>query len=169
MEGRAQTYKQTYNRIIFDEQDDAIRRRTMESLHNRRRLAGRQPARTNAATSATGKRTAAGTKKKAATSGRRRLAVLLILSALLLFAGVSIFSGLLPSGASVVEANQQLSDRQYKVIRIERGDSLWSIAKENMNPGFDDIYDYIHEVRRCNQLSTDQITAGNYLMIPYYE
>ena len=160
MEGRAQTYKQTYNRIIFDEQDDAIRRRTMESLHNRRRLADRQPARTNAATSATGKRTAA---------GRRRLAVLLILSALLLFAGVSIFSGLLPSGASVVEANQQLSDRQYKVIRSERGDSLWSIAKENMNPGFDDIYDYIHEVRRCNQLSTDQITAGNYLMIPYYE
>lgn len=45
MEGRAQTYKQTYNRIIFDEQDDAIRRRTMESLHNRRRLADRQPAR----------------------------------------------------------------------------------------------------------------------------
>ena len=88
--------------------------------------------------------------------------MLLILSALLLFAGVSIFSGLLPSGASVVEANQQLSDRQYKVIRIERGDSLWSIAKENMNPGFDDIYDYIHEVRRCNQLSTDQITAGYY-------
>ena len=55
------------------------------------------------------------------------------------------------------------------IYAVQPKDSLWSIAKENMNPGFDDIYDYIHEVRRCNQLSTDQITAGNYLMIPYYE
>ena len=41
---------------------------------------------------------------------------------------------MVPSGAPVVEANQQLGDIQYKVIEIEKGDSLWSIAKANMNP-----------------------------------
>ena len=99
----------------------------------------------------------------------KRLIFLIFISAVLLFCGVGFFSGILPSGASVVEANQQLGDIQYKIIEIQTGDSLWSIAEENMNPGFDDIYDYIHEVKRCNQLCTDEITAGNYLMIPYYE
>ena len=78
-------------------------------------------------------------------------------------------SGMTPSGMSVVEANQQLGELQYRIIEIQKGDSLWSIAKENMNPGFNDIFDYIREVKRCNQLDSDKITAGNYLMIPYYE
>ena len=84
----------------------------------------------------------------------KRLIFLIFISAVLLFCGVGFFSGILPSGASVVEANQQLGDIQYKIIEIQTGDSLWSIAEENMNPGFDDIYDYIHEVKRCNQLCT---------------
>lgn len=99
----------------------------------------------------------------------RSLLLFFIISALLLIAGFGFFADMMPSGASVVEANQQMGDIQYKVIEIQKGDSLWSIAKDNMNPGFDNIFDYIHELRRCNQLDSDKITAGNYLMIPYYE
>lgn len=99
----------------------------------------------------------------------RSLILFLLVSVMLLFIGFGFFSGMVLSGAPVVEANQQLGDIQYKVIEIEKGDSLWSIAKANMNPGFDDIYDYIHEVKRCNQLGSDKITAGNYLLVPYYE
>ena len=102
-------------------------------------------------------------------SGSRRLLLLFIISILLLLVGVGFFSGMMPSGVSVVEANQQMGDVQYKVIEIQKGDSLWSIAEDHMNPGFDDIYDYIRELKRCNQLDSDKITAGNYLMIPYYE
>ncbi len=102
-------------------------------------------------------------------SGHLSLLLFFIISVLLLLAGVGFFSGMMPSGASVVEANQQTRDVQYKVIEIQKGDSLWSIAEDYMNPGFDDIYDYIRELKRCNQLDSDRITAGNYLMIPYYE
>lgn len=98
-----------------------------------------------------------------------KLIFLIAVSAMLLFAGIVFFSGMTPSGMSVVEANQQFGELQYRIIEIQKGDSLWSIAKENMNPGFNDIFDYIREVKRCNQLDSDKITAGNYLMIPYYE
>lgn len=100
---------------------------------------------------------------------QRSLLLFFIISALLLIAGFGFFSEMMPSGVSVVEANQQVGDIRYKVIEIQKGDSLWSIARDNMNPGFDDIFDYIHELKRCNQLNSDKITAGNYLMIPYYE
>lgn len=98
-----------------------------------------------------------------------KLIFLIAVSAMLLFVGIVFFSGMTPSGMSVVEANQQIGELQYRIIEIQKGDSLWSIAKENMNPGFNDIFDYIREVKRCNQLDSDKITAGNYLMIPYYE
>lgn len=92
-----------------------------------------------------------------------------IFTVLLFFIGTGFFSKTFCSDVSVVEANQQIGELQYKIIEIKKGDSLWSIAKENMNPGFDDVFSYIHEVKRCNQLKSDTITAGNYLMIPYYE
>lgn len=69
----------------------------------------------------------------------------------------------------IVYAEEHLSDIQYKVIEIEYGDTLWNIAKENMSPGYSDINEYIDEIKECNQLSSDRINSGNYLMIPYYE
>lgn len=93
----------------------------------------------------------------------------IFVTAMFFFIGTGLLSGIFYSDASVVEANQQIGEIQYKVIEIQKGDSLWSIAKENMNPGFEDIFAYIHEVKRCNQLDSDTITAGHYLMIPYYE
>ena len=69
----------------------------------------------------------------------------------------------------MVYADEHLSDLQYKIVEIKEGDSLWSIAKENMNPGFHDVNEYIEEVMICNQLSSDKLYAGSYLMVPYYE
>ena len=100
---------------------------------------------------------------------KRKIVILVIAFILVLLAGFGPLSGIFQSGSSFVEANHQLTDMKYKVIQIEEGDSLWSIAKENIDPGFSDIYEYIREIRRCNQLDSDRITSGNYLMIPYYE
>ena len=66
------------------------------------------------------------------------------------------------------------TDIQYKVVEIKAGDSLWSIAKENMSDelnhsGFTDIYQYIHEIKKCNNMKSNQINAGCYLMVPYYK
>ena len=77
-------------------------------------------------------------------------------------------------GDSVVEAQEPTTDIQYKVVEIKAGDSLWSIAKENMSDelnhsGFTDIYQYIHEIKKCNNMKSNQINAGCYLMVPYYK
>ena len=75
-------------------------------------------------------------------------------------------------GDRVVKAQESANDIQYKVVEIKKGDSLWSIAKENMDntndSGFINIYQYIHEIKRCNNMKSNQINAGCYLMVPYY-
>ena len=75
-------------------------------------------------------------------------------------------------GDRVVKAQESANDIQYKVVEIKDGDSLWSIAKENMDntndSGFINIYQYIHEIKRCNNMKSNQLNAGCYLMLPYY-
>ena len=75
-------------------------------------------------------------------------------------------------GDRVVKAQESANDIQYKVVEIKNGESLWSIAKENMDntndSGFINIYQYIHEIKRCNNMKSNQINAGCYLMVPYY-
>ena len=75
-------------------------------------------------------------------------------------------------GDRVVKAQESANDIQYKVVEIKDGDSLWSIDKENMDntnhSGFINIYQYIHEIKRCNNMKSNQINAGCYLMVPYY-
>lgn len=75
-------------------------------------------------------------------------------------------------GDRVVKAQESANDIQYKVVEIKDGDSLWSIAKEDMDntndSGFINIYQYIHEIKRCNNMKSNQVNAGCYLMVPYY-
>ena len=75
-------------------------------------------------------------------------------------------------GDRVVKAQESANDIQYKVVELKNGDSLWSIAKENMDntndSGLINIYQYIHEIKRCNNMKSNQINAGCYLMVPYY-
>lgn len=58
--------------------------------------------------------------------------------------------------------------KYYKSIMIERGDTLWSIALQNMHSDDGDIISYIEEVMRMNNLQNDNITEGMYLVIPYF-
>ena len=90
-------------------------------------------------------------------------------SCLVMTAGIFGTYHMMHSDMVMVYADEHLSDLQYKIVEIKEGDSLWSIAKENMNPGFHDVNEYIEEVKTCNQLSSDKLYAGSYLMVPYYE
>lgn len=58
--------------------------------------------------------------------------------------------------------------KYYKSVMIEKGDTLWSIALQNMGSGYDDISSYIEEVMRMNGLRDDCITEGMYLVVPYF-
>ena len=54
--------------------------------------------------------------------------------------------------------------KYYTSIRVSSGATLWDIAKEYRTEEYSDI----SEVREINHLSSNQITDGMYLCIPYY-
>ncbi len=62
----------------------------------------------------------------------------------------------------------QTRTRAYKSIQISSGDTLWSIASENYTEEWESIPEYIDVIKTCNSLGKDDITAGCYLVIPYY-
>lgn len=53
-------------------------------------------------------------------------------------------------------------------IQIQKGDTLWSIASRHMSDEYSDLNDYIEEIKMSNGLSSDNIQAGNYIIVPYY-
>ena len=59
-------------------------------------------------------------------------------------------------------------NKYYTSIRLEQGDTLWSIAEQyNVNSN-KSMNEYIHELREMNSLCGDTIHAGNYLTVCYY-
>ncbi|HHW47417.1 MAG TPA: LysM peptidoglycan-binding domain-containing protein [Clostridiaceae bacterium] len=62
---------------------------------------------------------------------------------------------------SSVHANE---DKSYKIIRVEKGDTLWDIAVRYKKQG--DIRKYIHKLMEINNLKDGKIYAGDQLLIP---
>ena len=59
-------------------------------------------------------------------------------------------------------------NKYYVSIRIESGDTLWTIADEYID-GFNlSKDDYIDEICQINSISEDTIHAGDYIVVPYY-
>ena len=71
---------------------------------------------------------------------------------------------------STAEAGTSESSRYkyYTSIQVEHGSSLWEIAREYASSEYEDLDEYIREVRQINHLDQDTIYAGSYLCIPYY-
>ena len=86
---------------------------------------------------------------------------------LVLIVGIT-FSAKKISEMYTASNNHPEKELSYKIVEIQKGDTLWSIAKENYE-GFPNIKCYIKELKLCNQLKTDRITTGKYLVVPYYE
>lgn len=59
--------------------------------------------------------------------------------------------------------------KYYTSIEVQPGDTLWGIAQERyLENGYDDIRDYIRELRRLNHITGDDLSAGSRLIITYY-
>lgn len=86
-----------------------------------------------------------------------------------------VFAFILICTASVVSFNsyaggkELTSSKYYKSICVEKGDTLYSIAKENISSEYKNIDQYINEVKHMNHLTSDNIHTGCYIIIPYYE
>lgn len=56
----------------------------------------------------------------------------------------------------------------FKSVPVTSKDTLWSIASENYSEEYGSLKDYIREIKRCNSLKSDNITAGSSLIVPVF-
>lgn len=62
------------------------------------------------------------------------------------------------------QAAQRGAQTTYESVRISGGDSLWSIARKYR--GTKDTAAFVAELKTVNDLSSDRIQAGSYILVP---
>lgn len=68
------------------------------------------------------------------------------------------------------QSSEEVQYKYYKSIQVQPGDSLWDYAGLYGDSRYYDSHrDYIKEVTAMNALTDEQITAGQYLILPYYD
>ena len=60
---------------------------------------------------------------------------------------------------------KDLSDESYLEVTVERGDTLWQIAKD-YGPSGKDIRETIHNICKINGISAETLYAGAVIMVP---
>lgn len=70
----------------------------------------------------------------------------------------------------MVVTAEKLITKEKKVIsvKIEKGDTLWSIANEYISEEYTDLNSFIQEIKFSNGLTSDQIYEGRYIIVPVY-
>lgn len=58
--------------------------------------------------------------------------------------------------------------KYYTSVEIRNGDTLWSIASEYVTEEYDNIQEYVTEIKSLNDLKGDTIHTGQFLIVPYY-
>lgn len=106
-------------------------------------------------------------KRKERAIAKRRM-ILLLAAVLLITVGSVIFGSIFINEGSSVEAHDA-TYTAYKSIEIKAGDSLWSIAEEYMLDEFDNTAEYVKELKRLNNLTSDTIHEGQYLLVAYQQ
>ena len=75
-------------------------------------------------------------------------------------------------GAFLVSAHEKTSAgdavyKYYKSIEIQPGDTLWGIAEDTMTDEYDSVVEYVQVLKDMNNLDSDNIEAGQDLIIAY--
>ena len=104
------------------------------------------------------------TKREAVVRRQKSILALVVLA-------LVIFGILLGTGMNALASSDKdiaSYNKYYVSIRVESGDTLWTIADEYID-GFNiEKDDYIKEVCEINEISKDDIHAGDYIVVPYY-
>ena len=97
----------------------------------------------------------------------RRKRILIFCVTLVVMFGIGVGFGTILARAEDTEKEPMY--KYYANIEIQKGDTLWEIAEKYRNP---DYYksrkDYINEVMNINHMTTDSLTAGEKIIVPYY-
>lgn len=93
-----------------------------------------------------------------------------IFALVILISGIIMFSSTICNIVFASSKTTQNQKKRFVSVKVEEGDSLWSIAKDYYSTsGQDKVDAYIKEIKLCNGLKGNTIHTGRYLIIPYYE
>lgn len=98
----------------------------------------------------------------------RKRVIVLLATVLLITVGSILFGNCFSVAQGSAKASEQ-NYKYYKSIVIEKGDTLWNIAKEYRTDAYDSTQEYMEELIRVNNLSSDQIHEGQHLLIAYFD
>ncbi|MBR3642909.1 MAG: LysM peptidoglycan-binding domain-containing protein [Parasporobacterium sp.] len=96
---------------------------------------------------------------------RERMILTVIIAALMIIASIMI-CGM----HSRISASESGSVKKcYANMTVEKGDTLWSIAKDHTNGSAKEIRTYINELRQINRIGVyESIRSGETLIIPVW-
>lgn len=92
---------------------------------------------------------------------RKSIYIILLIAFLVFISGFFI-------SKSLAKEEESSTYKYYTSVRIEHGDTLWSIAEKYISNEYESIYAYIRELKRMNNLNSDDIVAGQNITIAYY-
>lgn len=73
---------------------------------------------------------------------------------------------------NIVQATEEIPETTYKYFTyhtVDKGDTLWTMAEEYIDYEFyNNIHEYVAEVKEINHMSNDTILVGQTIVIPYF-
>ncbi len=97
---------------------------------------------------------------------RRQRSIIAIVVIILVSLGILLGTGINVLASS--KADPAAYNKYYKSVRVEYGDTLWTIADEYIQDLNIEKTDYIAEICELNHISADDIQAGEYIIVAYY-
>lgn len=82
----------------------------------------------------------------------------------LICAFIAVFAIILAATGMFAQANEN-NNITYESIMIENNDTLWDIATKYCDTDEESISEYIDNIKEINNISSDKIVSGNYLII----
>lgn len=107
--------------------------------------------------------------KKNEKKARIRRQFIIIMTAFVVALGLFIVGGSRMRSHQVQASSVYSQEIYYKSVRINAGDTLWTIADEYMGNAYEDKDDFINEIKEINHMTEKDLQAGSYIIVPYTE
>lgn len=65
--------------------------------------------------------------------------------------------------------NESRKPECYLSIRVHAGESLWEISKRYYSSEYKNMNWYVRKIKYLNHMTDENVNAGSYLIIPYYD
>ena len=98
---------------------------------------------------------------------QNRFRALLIVAGILFILSLFVLCASFLTPAKKASAKNDLYETRLVSVKVEQGDSLWSIAEEYYCSEKESIRDFIARIKQNNQLESDTIYPDTYLLIQY--